>query len=108
MNEGEYLIVLVSVSDAKAGVALGRVLVEERLAGCVQVIPGGTAIYRWQGVLYTDPQAQLIIKTTRAAWPALQTRIPELHSDDIPEILALPVAGGLASYLHWMDEVVTA
>jgi len=104
----EYLAVLVSVSDAKAGVALGRTLVEERLAGCVQVIPGGTAIYRWQGVLYTDPQAQLIIKTRRAAWPALQARILELHSDETPEIIALPVADGLPAYLRWMDDVVTA
>jgi len=56
MSEDGYLVVLVSVSDVKAGVALGRALVEERLAGCVQVIPGGTAIYRWQGVIYTDPK----------------------------------------------------
>jgi len=107
MNGNEYLAVLVSVSDAKLGVALGRALVEERLAGCVQVIPAGTAIYRWQGVLYTDSQAQLIIKTTRAAWPALQARIQELHGDDVPEILALPVADGLPAYLRWMDETVT-
>jgi periplasmic divalent cation tolerance protein len=107
MNESEYLVVLISVSDAKAGAALGRALVEERLAGCVQVIPGGTAIYRWQGVLYTDPQAQLIIKTTRAVWAALQARILELHSDETPEILALPVVDGLPAYLRWMDEVVT-
>jgi periplasmic divalent cation tolerance protein len=107
MNEGEYLAVLVSVSDVKTGVALGRALVEERLAGCVQVIPSGTAIYRWQGVIYTDAQAQLIIKTRRAVWPALQARILELHGDDVPEILALPVAGGLPAYLRWMDEVVT-
>lgn len=107
MSDNGYLVVLVSVSDAKAGVALGRALVEERLAGCVQVIPGGTAIYRWQGVLYTDAQAQLIIKTRRAVWPALQARIVELHSDDVPEILALPVSDGLPVYLQWMDEVVT-
>jgi periplasmic divalent cation tolerance protein len=107
MSEADYLAVLVSLSDAKAGVALGRALVEERLAGCVQVIPGGTAIYRWQGVIYTDPQAQLIIKTTRAAWPALQARIAELHGDEVPEILALPVADGLPAYMRWMDDAVT-
>ena len=91
MSEGEYLAVLVSVSDAKAGASMGRTLVEERLAGCVQVIPSGIAIYRWQGVLYNDAQTQLINKTTRAAWPALRARIVELHSDEVPEILALPV-----------------
>jgi len=49
----------------------------------------------------------LIIKTRGAAWPALQTRILELHSDEVPEILALPVAAGLPTYLRWMDESVT-
>lgn len=106
--QAEHLVVLVTVTDAEAGKALGRALVGERLAGCVQVIPGGTAIYRWQGVLYTDPQTQLIIKTTRAAWPALQARIVELHSDQVPEILALPVVDGLAAYLDWLDEAVRA
>ena len=107
MDESEYLVVLVSITDPKAGTSLGRALVEERLAGCVQVIPGGTAIYRWRGRIYTDPQTQLIIKTKSSAWAALQARILELHSDETPEILALPVSEGLPSYLSWMDEVVT-
>jgi len=106
MMEAGYLVVLVTVASAEAGVALGRTLVEERLAACVQVIPGGTAIYRWQGELYTEPQAQLIIKTRRAAWPNLHARILELHSDETPEILALPVADGFPAYLAWLDENV--
>ncbi|PKO21257.1 MAG: divalent-cation tolerance protein CutA [Chloroflexi bacterium HGW-Chloroflexi-1] len=105
--EADYLVVLVTVASAEAGVALGRTLVEERLAACVQVIPGGTAIYRWQGELYTDPMAQLIIKTRRPAWPSLHARILELHSDETPEILALPVADGLPAYLRWLDENVS-
>src|SRR5512137_1376141 len=54
---GHQLVVLVTIGDAGAGTALGRTLVEERLAACVQVIPGGVAIYRWQGELHSDPQA---------------------------------------------------
>ena len=100
----DYLVVMVTVADAEAGVALGKALVAEGLAGCVQVIPGGTAIYRWQGQLRTDYQVQLFIKTPRAAWEALQARILELHGDEVPEILALPVLDGLPSYLQWLDE----
>jgi periplasmic divalent cation tolerance protein len=103
---GHRLVVLVTIGDAGAGTALGRKLVEEQLAACVQVIPGGVAIYRWQGELHTDPQAQLIIKTNAAAWPALQARILALHPDEVPEILALPVADGLPAYLNWLDEEV--
>jgi|GEM_PF-368214 len=102
--DGDYLVVLVTIADAEIGVALGRALVEENLAACVQVIPGGTAIYRWQGRLYTDAQSQLIIKTRRAVWPRLQERIVELHGDEVPEILALPVVDGLPAYLRWLDD----
>jgi len=100
----DALVVLVTVSEAAAGLSLGRKVVEEGLAACVQVIPGGTAIYRWQGTIHTDPQAQLIIKTTVAAWPALQARIVALHSDEVPEILALPVTAGFPAYLAWLQD----
>jgi predicted alpha/beta superfamily hydrolase/uncharacterized protein involved in tolerance to divalent cations len=96
------------MTDAEAGVALGRTLVEERLAACVQVIPGGTAIYGWQGALHTDAMAQLIIKTRSAVWPALRSRIVELHADEVPEILALPVSDGLPAYVRWVEEMTTA
>ena len=106
--DGDYLVVLVTIADGEAGLALGQALVEERLAACVQLIPGGTAIYRWQGALHADRQAQLLIKTRRDLWPALQARILALHSDEVPEILALPVADGLAPYLGWIDEMTAA
>jgi periplasmic divalent cation tolerance protein len=106
MDEAVYLAVLVTVADAEVGQQLGRRLVEEQLAACVQVIPGGTAIYRWQGSLQVDPAAQLIIKTRRSVWSRLEERIRELHADEVPEILALPVVAGLAGYLAWMDESV--
>lgn len=100
-----YLVVLITAGSPEAGQALGRALVQEGLAGCVQVIPGGTAIYRWRGELYAEPQTQLIVKTRRDVWPRLQARVKELHTDEVPEVLALPVADGLPAYLHWLDEV---
>lgn len=103
--DANYLVVLVTIPDPAAGVTLGRVLVEERLAACVQVIPGGTAIYRWQGELNADPMTQLLIKTRASMWPALRDRIVALHEDDVPELLALPVTDGLPAYLRWLDEM---
>ena len=105
--DADYLVVFVTVGDTEAGVALGRTLVDERLAACVQVIPGGTAIYRWQDALHTGAMAQLIIKTRRLVWPCLRERIVELHGDEVPEILALPVADGLPTYLRWLDDATT-
>lgn len=100
----EHLVVLVAISDVGSGVQLGRRLVEERLAACVQVMPSGTAIYRWQGELYVEPQAQLLIKTRKCVWQSLRTRVVELHPDEVPEILALPVVDGLPEYLSWLGE----
>lgn len=108
MLEANYLVVLVAIAGTEAGIELGQTLVEEELAACVQVLPGGTAIYRWQGKLCTDPQTQLLIKTRREAWPALQARIRALHSDETPEILALPVVDGLPAYLRWLDGMTGA
>jgi len=102
--DAEFLVVLVTIADADAGVQLGRQLVEERLAACVQVLPGGVAIYRWQGELTVEPQTQLLIKTRADSWDRLKNRVVELHPDQVPEILALPVVSGLPSYLDWLSE----
>jgi periplasmic divalent cation tolerance protein len=105
---GEELIVaLVTVTDAATGVELGRQLVEEGLAACVQVIPGGTAIYRWAGEVHVDPQTQLLIKSTRGRWDELRDRVVALHADEVPEILALPVVEGLPAYLAWAAEATS-
>lgn len=106
--DAECLVVLVTIGTVEAGVQLGRRLVEERLAGCVQVMGGGMAIYRWRDALYEDPQAQLIIKTTTQAWERVRSRIVELHADETPEILALPVIDGLPAYLAWLVGSVAA
>ena len=98
----EFIVVLVTIGEAQAGQNLARALVEEHLAACVQIIPGGLAVYRWQGTLYQEAQVQLLIKTRRSLFDELQSRILALHGDKVPEILALPVVGGLAAYLDWM------
>lgn len=102
--DSAFLVVLGTIADSEAGVVLAKTLVDERLAACVQVIPGGTAVYRWQGELYVDPQVQLIVKTSAAAWPALRSRWLELHGDQTPELLALPVIDGLPAYLTWLGD----
>ena len=98
--------VLVTVPDLDAGEALGRALVEERLAACANVVPGVVSLYRWQGSLQRDSEALVILKTTVAAMEALRERIVTLHPYDVPEVLALPVAEGHGPYLRWVEEEV--
>ncbi len=106
MADSGYLLVFVTVADAEFGRVMGRTLVDEGLVACVQVIPGGTAIYRWEGETQVEAMTQLILKTRAGAWPALMERIAGIHSDEVPEILVVPVQAGLPAYLRWMDSVV--
>lgn len=102
-KEPEVRVVMVTAPVAEAE-TLGRALVGERLAACVNVVPGVRSIYRWEGEVQADEEALLVIKTTEARLAALTERVNALHSYDLPEVLALPAAGGSAAYLAWVAE----
>lgn len=105
MSEGTpILVVLMTAPDAGAGAAIGRALVEEGLAACASVIPGITSIYRWQGEVQTDAEAQVLLKTRRALLPELFRRAAELHPYEVPELIALE-AEAAAAYGRWLNEV---
>ena len=106
MDESSGLVVFISFADAESAHAVGRSLVTDELAACVHVLPGIAAVYRWQGAVEEDPQTLLICKTTEEAWPRLLARAHDLHSDVVPEIIALPIVKGLPAYLAWMRDVV--
>ncbi|CAH2599286.1 Divalent-cation tolerance protein CutA [Rhodovastum atsumiense] len=102
----EILIAYVTCADLEQARRIGRALVEERLAACVN-IRVHEAIYRWQGAVEQAPEAAFLAKTTRAAWPALQARVRALHSYELPCIVAWPLAEGLPEYLGWIAGAVT-
>lgn len=81
---------------------IATALVNENLAACVNIISNMTSIYRWENELCTDFELILIIKSVREKLPVLIDRIKELHSYDIPEIIAVPVLGGSEAYLNWL------
>jgi periplasmic divalent cation tolerance protein len=98
--------VLITVPDADVGASLARTLVEERLAACVNLVPGVRSIYRWEGEVQDDREVLLIVKTREDALPALTARIGALHPYDVPEVIALPIAGGSEAYLAWLRGAV--
>jgi len=95
-------VVLVTAPDLEAGARIGRSLVEEGLAACANVVPGVRSIYRWQGAIQDDAEVLLIVKTRSSLVDALATRVRALHPYELPEVIALPVAGGSAPYLDWV------
>ena len=99
-------IVISTAPDAEAALRLGRVLVEERLAACVNVVPGVRSIYRWKGAIEEADEVMVVFKTTAAAVPALAERLAALHPYEVPEVLALEPAAGTEAFLTWIGASV--
>ena len=96
------VLVLTTVPDAARGDAIGRALVEERLAACVNISAPMTSIYRWNDAVERETEHQLVIKTDGSRVDAIQARLTELHPYELPECLVIAVAGGSAAYLGWV------
>jgi periplasmic divalent cation tolerance protein len=103
-SRSQVIIVLVTCPNRRVAEAIGRALVEERLVACANVVPGLTSIYRWQGRICRDAEVLVLLKTRRPRFGALSRRVRELHPYSVPEIIALPVALGAATYLAWIAE----
>ncbi len=99
----DVVLILTTAPAGEAGEAIARALVGERLAACVNVLAPMTSVYRWQGALEQDTERQLIIKTTSDHATAVQARLRELHSYELPECLVLKVSDGSAAYLEWVQ-----
>jgi periplasmic divalent cation tolerance protein len=84
--------------------SIAQTLVAEDLAACVNILPGVTSVYRWQGQVETDAEALLIIKTTEGCCQSLTARIEQLHPYDVPEVIAYPITTGHENYLNWVRQ----
>lgn len=102
-EQERYCMVLTTCGSRGEAEKLASALVEQRLAACVQV-SDVTSYYAWEGRVDNDPELLLLIKTKASVYPALEAFIRERHSYDLPEIVRLPIEGGLAGYLAWLDE----
>jgi periplasmic divalent cation tolerance protein len=94
-------------SEEEAG-AIASLLLDRRLAACVQVVGPIVSRYRWQGAVEEDREWQCLAKTTRAAYEAVEAAIRQAHSYDEPEIVATPIVAGSAGYLAWIEDEVSA
>lgn len=96
-------IVLCTCPDTDIAERLAEGLVGERLAACVNVLPGIRSIYWWQGQVERSDEVQLIIKTRQAVWPKLEQFIHQAHPYETPELIAVPITNGLPAYLDWLE-----
>jgi periplasmic divalent cation tolerance protein len=100
------LVVTSTCSNEEEALRIARELVERGLAACVQIVPGIRSVYRWQGKMEDSMECLLLVKTNSAKFELLQRTIELLHSYEVPEILAMPVAAGSEKYLAWMEEAL--
>lgn len=90
-----------NVDEAKK---IARILVEEKLAVCVNILPTVESVYRWKGKIEEDSECVIIAKTTEKNIKETVEKIKQIHSYDVPDIIVIPVVGGLDSYLDYVNE----
>jgi len=100
----DALACLSTCPDAATAERIARALVEDRLAACVNLLPGVRSVYRWDGDVVVDEEVLLVIKTTSAQLQALRERLPALHPYETPELVVLAVTDGLPAYLQWIAD----
>lgn len=101
----EAVIVYVTAPNEEEAAKISKAVVEQRLAGCVNIVKEMRSIYNWQGKIEDDSEVLMIMKTQRNLFGALKNRVKELHSYTVPEIIAVPVIEGSEDYLNWLREV---
>jgi periplasmic divalent cation tolerance protein len=107
MAPDDFVVVLVTAGSAEEAARIARTLVEERLAACGNVVGPVRSIYRWKDAVEDAAEHLLVLKARAADAAAVEARVRALHSYEVPEMLALPVQAGSASYLAWIAEATT-
>ena len=105
MPEGlGFIVVFCTTGSREEAEKLADTLVEEKLAACVTIVGPVLSVYRWKGKVERGEEYLLVIKTKRSLYSRLESRLRELHSYEVLEIVALPIVEGLKDYLSWLSE----
>ncbi len=100
----EYIVVLVTASTVKEAEIIAEDLVASRLAACGNIIPGIRSIFQWKDEVQKEEETLLMLKSRSELFDRIEQRVRELHSYEVPEIVALPILKGSQSYLAWLSE----
>jgi periplasmic divalent cation tolerance protein len=98
-----YQIILCTCPDKDTAEKLAQLLVDDKLAACVNILPGITSIYLWQKQIESAQEHLLLIKANKSSYQAIEAKIKKHHPYELPEIITVPIENGLPEYLHWID-----
>ncbi|MCX7960359.1 MAG: divalent-cation tolerance protein CutA [Burkholderiales bacterium] len=101
------LLVLTNLPDRAAAERIADLLIEKRLAACVNILAPCRSVYRWKGAVQHDEEHPMLIKSTADRYPALEAAIRQAHPYELPEIIAMPIERGLRAYLDWVATETT-
>jgi periplasmic divalent cation tolerance protein len=104
-TETPYIVVLVAAGSIEEARSLARTAVERKLAACVQFFPI-QSVFEWEGAIQEETEYLLLFKSRRDAYADLEASLREVHSYDVPEIIALPLSDGHEPYLQWLTGIV--
>lgn len=96
------LLILTNLPDVASAEKFARALIEHRAAACVNVLAPCHSIYRWQDGVEAATEIPMLIKTTAANYPLIETLVSTQHPYDVPELIAIPITHGLPAYLDWL------
>jgi periplasmic divalent cation tolerance protein len=100
------LMVFSTFPDVETAARAVRVLVEERLIACGNLLPGVRSLYRWEGKVADESEVAVLMKTRKQDWTALMSRLHELHPYQTPECIAIRIAAGAPKYMAWLEEAL--
>jgi len=106
MEESAYIVLFTTASNSEEAHKIAKVLLSQRKAACVNIVPGISSLFWWQDKLDSAQESLLIIKTKASLLNQIVTLVKEIHSYEVPEIIALPIIGGNQDYLEWIDKEV--
>ena len=99
----EHIVVFITTADEEEARLISRVLLKQRKAACVNIIPGIDSLFWWQEKIDSAKESLLVIKTRAVLLDEIVQLVKEIHSNDVPEIISLPIIGGNKDYLEWID-----
>jgi periplasmic divalent cation tolerance protein len=103
MKETGRIVVLITAGSGEEAHKMARLLLKKKKAACVNILPGVDSLFWWKGKIDSARESLLLVKTRTSLFPEIVSLVKEIHSYEVPEIIALPIIAGSEDYLRWLD-----
>jgi periplasmic divalent cation tolerance protein len=104
VNRADRIVVLITAGSKEEAHKIAKLLLKEKRAACVNIVPGVDSLFRWKGKIDSARESILVVKTRASLFPEIIDLVKKAHSYEVPEIIAVPIIGGSEEYLEWLDD----